>query len=49
MSLSGFLSSIGFNFIICGDINVHLDVECGGRSRFNNTSSVAVWFKLSVA
>ena len=35
-ALSGFLSSIGSNFIICGDINVHLDVECGDRSRFNN-------------
>ena len=33
---SGFLSSIGSNFIICGDINVHLDVECGNRSRFND-------------
>ena len=36
LALSGFLSSIGSNFIICGDINVHLDVECGDRSRFNN-------------
>ena len=34
LALSGFLSSIGSNFIICGDINVHLDVECGDRSRF---------------
>ena len=24
------------NFIICGDINVHLDVECGDRSMFND-------------
>ena len=36
MALSCFLSSIGSNFIICDDINVHLDVECGDRSRFNN-------------
>ena len=36
LALSGFLSSIGSNFIICGDINVHLDVECGERSRFND-------------
>ena len=35
LALSGFLASIGPNFIICGDINVHLDVECGDRSRFN--------------
>ena len=33
---SGFLSSTGSNFIICGDINVHLDVEYGDRSRFND-------------
>ena len=32
LALSGFLSSIGSNFIICGDINVHLDVECSDRS-----------------
>ena len=31
-----FLSSTGSNFIICGDINVHLDVECSDRSRFND-------------
>ena len=36
LALSGFLSSIGSNFIICGDINAHLDVECGDRSRFND-------------
>ena len=36
LALSGFLSSIGSNFIICADINVHLDVECGDRSRFND-------------
>ena len=36
VALSGFLSSIGSNFIICGNINVHLDVECGDRSRFND-------------
>ena len=36
LALSGFLSSIGSNFIICGDINVHLDVEYGDRSRFND-------------
>ena len=36
MALSGFLSSISSKFIICGDINVHLDVECGDRSRFND-------------
>ena len=34
LALSGFLSSIGSNLIICGDINVHLDVECGDRSMF---------------
>ena len=36
---SDFLSSVGSNFIICSDINVHLDVECGDiteSSRFNN-------------
>ena len=33
---SGFLSSIGSNFLICNDINVHLDVEYGDRSRFND-------------
>ena len=33
---SGFLSSTGSRFIICGDIKVHLDVECGDRSRFND-------------
>ena len=31
-----FLASIGSNFIICSDLNVHLDVECGNRSRFND-------------
>ena len=36
LALSGFLSSTGSRFITCGDINVHLDVECGDRSRFNN-------------
>ena len=36
LALSGFLSLIGSHFIICGDINVHLDVECGDRSRFND-------------
>ena len=36
LALSGFLSSFGSNFIICGDINVHLDVDCGDRSRFND-------------
>ena len=36
LALSGFLSSTGSKFIICDDINVHLDVECGDRSRFNN-------------
>ena len=36
LALSGFLSSTGSRFIICGDINVHLDVECGDRSRFNH-------------
>ena len=34
LALSGFLSSVGSNFIICGDINIYLDVECGDRSRF---------------
>ena len=29
-------SSTGSRFIICGDINVHLDIECGDRSRFND-------------
>ena len=33
--LSGFLSSIGSNFIICSNINVHLDVKCCNRSRIN--------------
>ena len=36
LALSSFLFSIGSNFIICSDINVHLDVECGDRSRFND-------------
>ena len=36
LALSGFLSLTGSKFIICCDINVHLDVECGDRSRFNN-------------
>ena len=36
LALSGFLSSIGSNVIICGDINVYLDVECGDRCRFND-------------
>ena len=36
LALSGFLSSTGSSFIIFGDINIHLDVECGDRSRFNN-------------
>ena len=36
LALSGFLSSIGSHFIISGDINVHLDVECGDRSQFND-------------
>ena len=36
LALSGFLSSTGSSFIICGDINVHLDIECGDRSRFND-------------
>ena len=36
LALSGFLSSIGSNFTICGGINVHLDVECGDRSRLND-------------
>ena len=34
--LSGLLSSICSDFIICRDINVHLDVECGDRSRFSD-------------
>ena len=37
LALSGFLSLTGSSFIICGDINVHLDIECGDRSRFNDT------------
>ena len=37
-----FLSSISSNFIICGDINVRLDVECGDRSRFNDILNAAV-------
>ena len=36
LALSGFLSSTGSSFIICDDINVHLDIECGDRSRFND-------------
>ena len=36
LALSGFLSSPGSKLIICGDISVHLDVECGDRSRFND-------------
>ena len=36
LALSGFLSSVGSNFIFCGDINMHLDVECGDRSMFND-------------
>ena len=36
LALSGFLSSTGSSFIICGNINVHLDIECGDRLRFNN-------------
>ena len=36
LALSGFLSSTGSSFIICGDINIHLDIECGDRSRFND-------------
>ena len=28
LMLSGFLFSFGSNFIICGDIIVHLDVDC---------------------
>ena len=36
LALSGFLSLTGSSFIICGDINVHLDIECGDRSRFND-------------
>ena len=35
-AMTGFLSSTGSNFIICGDINVHLDVECSDRSNFND-------------
>ena len=34
--LEDFLSSTGSRFIICGDINVHLDIECGDRCRLNN-------------
>ena len=36
LALSGLLSSTGSKFIIFGDINVHQDVECGDRSRFND-------------
>ena len=36
LALSGFLSSTRSSFIICGDINVHLDIECGDRSRFTD-------------
>ena len=36
LALSRYLSSIGSNFIICGNINVHLDDECGDRSRFHD-------------
>ena len=36
LALSSFLSSVGSKFIICGDINICLDVECGDRSRFND-------------
>ena len=43
LALSGFLSSIGSNFIICGDINVHLDVECGEKSRFNDILQCCSW------
>ena len=42
LALFGILSLIGSNFIICGDINVHLDVECGDRSRFNDIFTAAV-------
>ena len=35
-ALSGFLSLTSSKFIICTDINVHLDVECGDRFRFND-------------
>ena len=34
--LSGFQSSFDFNLINCGDINVHVDVECFDKSRFND-------------
>ena len=36
LALFGFLSSTGSKFIICGDINVHLDVECGDKARFKD-------------
>ena len=36
LAISGFLSSVSSNFIICGDINIHLDVECSDRSRLND-------------
>ena len=36
LALSGFLCSTGSSFIICSDINVLLDIECGDRSRFND-------------
>ena len=44
--LSDFLSLIDSNFIICGDINVHADVECCDRSILITFFNVATWLKV---
>ena len=36
LALSGFLSSLGSNFLICGDSFLHLDVDCRDRFNFND-------------
>ena len=40
----GFLSSLTFSFIICGDFNVHVDTDCIDQRKFQNllnTSNLA--------
>ena len=43
--LSGFLSSIGSSFIICGDINVHLDISLTCLTSMHQSSHA--WQKIN--
>ena len=36
LTLAGLLSSISSDFLICNDVNIHIDVDCHDRCRFND-------------